>query len=488
MTIATTDEDQTDTEIIADKAHDSEVRLLWVDPNELIIGINVRKKATLRPGFVADIKRRGVTEPVTLVPCSDGTLVVRKGQRRVLAAIKAGRTRVPALLVGDAAEEPEPKAQVARLIDQLGENEHRAGITDGEELAATQQLLDLGLSARQIARERSIPRTRVESTVVVARSATARNAVLDDGLDLLHAAVLAEFEGDDEAMSELLTTATDQPLRLGHVAQRWRDQREEEAALAARTAELTEQGLTVIDRPYVYPDGLRRLSALRPTPQAEPGIQMRTADHLDCPGHAVFLDYSRCTGEIEEIGVCTDFPTHRHAERLAPEGQSTCDKGPAGEPMSEQDREAKKAYRRTVIGNGKAWDSATTLRKDWLRQFAAKRTAPKDAPVWAARTWASGVHCLRKALESGHALAADLLGITGGPSELVRAAEEATPSRATVITTVLALAAIETSTDRRHTWEHPDDLQRGYFAQIQQWGYEPSEVEALVTADDQPAQ
>ncbi|GAA3357893.1 ParB/RepB/Spo0J family partition protein [Saccharopolyspora gregorii] len=458
----------------------SEARLLRVDPNELIIGVNVRAHAGLGSGFVADIKRRGVREPVTVVRRGDGALVVRKGQRRVLAAIKAEQPTVPALLL-DEAEETDPKSRIARVIDQLGENEHREQITDRDELAATQELLDLGLTARQIARERSIPRKRVEGTVVVARSDAARHAVLDTGLDLLQAATLAEFDGDEEAMADLRTTAAEQPHQLDHAAQRWRDQRAEDAALAARSAELAEQGITVIDRPYLYPDGLRQLGMLRPTPESEPGTEVDPEQHRHCPGHAVFLDYSRHTGQVRGVGVCSDFRAHGHAERLAPAGQATS--APSnGAALTERERAAKAAYRRTVIAHGKEWDSATTLRRDWLRTFAARRTAPKDAPTWTAQVWASGAHCLRKALENGHALAGELLGLPGGPAEITRAAETATPGRATVILTVLAMAAIEASTDRRHTWERPDELQRGYFAQIQHWGYEPAEIEALVIA------
>ncbi|MEU6130975.1 ParB/RepB/Spo0J family partition protein [Saccharopolyspora sp. NPDC047091] len=465
-------------------AEASEAQLLRVDPNELIIGVNVRANAVLGSGFVADIKRRGVREPVTVVRRGDGALVVCKGQRRVLAAIKAEQPTVPALLL-DEAEDTDAKSRIARVIDQLGENEHREQITDRDELAATQELLDLGLTARQIARERSIPRKRVEGTVVVARSDAARHAVLDTGMDLLQAAALAEFDGDEEAMAELRTTAAEQPHQLDHVAQRWRDQRAEDAALAARSAELAEQGVTVIERPYLYPNGLRRLSMLRPTPESEPGNEIDPDQHRHCPGHAVFLDYSRATGQVHDVGVCSDFPAHGHAERFAPAGQATS--APSnGAALTERERAAKTAYRRTVIAHGKSWDSATTLRRDWLRTFAARRTAPKDAPVWTAQVWASGAHCLRKALESGHELAGELLGLPGGPAEIARAAANATPGRATVILTVLALAAIEVSTDRRRTWERPDELQRGYFAQIQQWGYEPADVEALVT-DEAPS-
>ncbi|MCA1196245.1 ParB N-terminal domain-containing protein [Saccharopolyspora sp. 6V] len=460
---------------------EGDVELLRVDPRDLIIGVNVRSEAGLTKGFLADIKQRGVRQPIIARRRADGSLIVREGQRRALAAVEAGLSEVR-VLVSDARDsDDDDRGTIERVIDQLGENEHRCRLAERDELAATQELLDLGLSARQIARKRSVPAKRVQSTVTVARSAAATGAV-EAGLDLVQAGFIAEFDGDDEAQAELRETASTRPAQLAHVAQRWRDQRAEEAALAVRTGELVEQGVTVIDRPYLYPDGLRRLSALRPTPESEPGSDLDPEQHVHCPGHAVFLDYSRPTGQVEEIGVCQDFIDHGHAERFAPAGQATRAPSNGGE-LTEQERTAKKAHRRTVIDHGKAWDSATTLRRDWLRKFAARRTAPKDAPAWTAQAWADGGHCLRKALTGGHELAAELLGVSGGSAEIARMAEQATPGRAAVILTVLAMAAIEAGTDRRHTWERPDDLQRRYFAQLQQWGYEPAEVEALVTAE-----
>ncbi|MGH3367664.1 MAG: hypothetical protein ACRDOY_10710, partial [Nocardioidaceae bacterium] len=80
-----------------------------------------------------------------------------------------------------------------RILEQLGENEHRAGISDADDARATQQLLDLGLSAGQIARRRHIGTKRVKTAAAVAGNQTAMDAVADGRLDLAQAAVVAEF-------------------------------------------------------------------------------------------------------------------------------------------------------------------------------------------------------------------------------------------------------------------------------------------------------
>src|SRR6476646_127096 len=72
--------------------------VLWVDPRELIIGDNVRLDAALERAFVADIAERGVRQPIPVRREESGRLVVRTGQRRVLAAIEAGLVRVRVLV------------------------------------------------------------------------------------------------------------------------------------------------------------------------------------------------------------------------------------------------------------------------------------------------------------------------------------------------------------------------------------------------------
>ena len=109
------------------------------------MGVSASSRCASR-AFVGSIADRGVREPVIVRRDDQGRLVVRKGQRRTLAAVQAGLDLIPVVV------EPEPLAQeqarrADRIIDQLGENLHRAGLPEADEVAAHQQLLDLGLSA-----------------------------------------------------------------------------------------------------------------------------------------------------------------------------------------------------------------------------------------------------------------------------------------------------------------------------------------------------
>ncbi|MGH3535542.1 MAG: hypothetical protein ACRDQG_12660, partial [Pseudonocardiaceae bacterium] len=150
--------------------------ILWVDPRDLIVGDNVRTDVRLDKGFVADVRDRGVRQIIPVHRDEFGRLVLLTGQKRVLAAIEAGLDRVRVLV------EPQPHTderdrRITRILEQLGENEHRAGISDADEARATQQLLDLGLSAGQIARRRHIGTKRVRTAAAVAGNQTAMDAV-----------------------------------------------------------------------------------------------------------------------------------------------------------------------------------------------------------------------------------------------------------------------------------------------------------------------
>ena len=450
----------------------------------------MRLDAALERAFVADIAERGVRQPVPVRREESGRLVVRTGQRRVLAAIEAGLVRVRVLVETEQLTEERARS-IDRILDQLGENEHRSALSDAEEARATQQLLGLGLTARQIARRRHIPAKRVSTAAVVAQNPVALDVLSRGVLDLGQAAIVAEFTEDQDAVAALTTAATQRPEQFHHLAQQLRDAREETRRRAQLTATLTEQGVRIIDRPQdLFGGKTRQLSELRASPGTEPGTELTAQAHAGCPGHAAFLS-ERSWGPVAErvaaVWVCTDFQAYGHAERYTALGVST--NGRVTGAMTEE----QKAERREVIANNKAWDSATTVRRDWLRSFLARQSAPKDAARWIAQTLAQGGYDVRKALEFHHPLATELLGLKSSNRVYVRAdrhvitaaAAKASPGRASMLTVALLLAALEAGTDR-HTWRRPTEDQIAYFRQLRSWRYALSDVEMLVLAAELP--
>ena len=462
-----------------------EEEVLWVDPRELIISDNVRTNIRLERGFVADIKERGVRQIIPVHRDEHGRLVLLTGQKRVLAAIEAGLNRVR-VLVEPPPHTDERDRQIGRIIEQLGENEHRASISDADEARATQQLMDLGLSAGQIARRRHIGTKRVKTAAVVAGNPTAMDAVADGRLDLAQAAVVAEFAVDAAAVEKLTTAARTRPEQFDHLAQQLRDDREEARLRAELTATLTAQGVRVIDRPDTLFGGrVRRPCELRATPDTEPGNELTAEAHASCPGHAAFVDdrgtWRPAAERVVAVWLCTDAPAHGHAERYTAVGVTTIGKLPG--PMTEE----QKAERHMVIANNKAWDSATTVRRDWLRTFLARKAAPAEGARWVAQMLAQGSHEMRRAMQSDHQLASDLLGLQQPDRGCARTethviaanAVGASTARATTLTVAMLIGALEDGTDR-HTWRCPTRDQIAYFRQLQAWNYPLSDVEHLV--------
>ena len=489
--------------------------LAWADPAELVLEVNTRTEVHLDPHFCASVRDRGVREPISVYRRDDGdgdgvsVLVVRKGQRRTLAALKAGLARVRVLIepqpsTADIDTEPERARRThdaERIIDQLTENQHRADISDAEQVTAHQQLLGLGMSAAQIARTTRTPAKRVRQTTAVAGSARAIEVGARYDLDLVQMSVIAEFS-DDDAVAQLTETALQRPHQLAHTAQRLRDTRAERALCAELEDQLREDGVTVLGRDDARHDTAMTLARLRPSGDDPSGTELTEDAHRDCPGHAatVTVRFDFDQGKTAHtLWVCTDPATHGHAERYDRPSSSQKPAAPAGETdeqrqaREDREREAAREARRTVIANNKAWESAQVVRRDWLRELFARKAAPKGAAIVVAAEFAQGDHDLRRAMETGNALASTLLGLSdaggvygyysGRPNPIAEAARSSSAARATMLALALVLAAYEDGTTR-DSWRNPTPATRRYFAQLRDWGYALADVEQLVLTDD----
>ena len=467
------------------------MELVHVDPACLIFDVNVRSDVDLTKEFIGSIRDLGVLEPIKARRDADGGLRVLFGHRRALAAVQAGLGTVPVLAV-DAGDDEKATA-VLRIVEQLGENQHRTGLTDADEVRAHQELLNLGLTAGQVARRTHVPRKRVQATTRVAASAVAVEAMTRHQLGLEQAVAVAEFDDDPAAVDALTTAAGSDPGRFAHLLQQLRDARADAAARAAVTAELTGAGVRIVDQPEgaLFGGRVRRLSELRSSPDTPPGTELTVDAHRGCPGHVAWVadrGWRDPAARAVAVYACDGWQGHGHADRYASPG--TIGAGRVTGAMSQQ----QKAERREVIERNKAWDSAQAVRRDWLRAFLARRTPPRDAHRWIAATLAASGSDIRRAMDSGHTLAADLLGLMpasaarpdgkgwypgSGRRPISDAAATASPARATTLTLGVLLAGREDATSR-DTWRHPTAEARAYFTALRDWGYTLSDVEALV--------
>lgn len=434
------------------------VSVEYVNPASLLVDHNIRTTSGLDKTFLTSIRDLGVLVPIVAVRTSEDALRVRYGHRRTLAAVGVGRDTVPVVVTSD-----DDADEVARIVTQWHENEYRAGLTTADKLAAVEQLALLGLNAAQIVKRTRAPKAEVEHALAATGSPLAKGAADRYAfLTLDQAAAVAEFDSAPEVAKALVSAAKDSPVAFCHVLQRARDDREEAAQVTAITQELTGNGVRVIDPPGYDDRSVKALSDLTDT-----GGQRITAEaHAACPGHAAYV---RTGWRTEAVYVCTAWVAEGHRDRYS-------DRRPGSAPMDE----TAKAQRREVIANNKAWKAATTVRRDWLATFLARKTAPKGTTVYVAGELIRASHALRRAMERNPDLLGTLLGVdtSKGRGGVTSVADAATDSRAQVIALGVVLAAIEDSTDT-HTWRAPADVYARYFGFLVANGYALADVEQI---------
>ncbi|MDI9940351.1 ParB N-terminal domain-containing protein [Rhodococcus sp. IEGM 1351] len=197
-----------------------------LDPHALDIGANVRDQVDLSetPDFVESIRDHGVLEAISAVQLADGQIVVRDGQRRTLAARATGAKSIPVIVRQDTAAD-EPTRNAERVIAQMEANDQRLALTPGQRAAGAAELLDMGISVAKVAKAIHEDKAWVQQAAKVGKSKIARTLVDDDQLDFESAAILAEFDGDEEAVQQLRNcprwrfVSTAEELRADRIAQ-----------------------------------------------------------------------------------------------------------------------------------------------------------------------------------------------------------------------------------------------------------------------------
>lgn len=445
--------------------------LVQAAPGTLLVDVNVRQDARLDKELVASVRDLGVLQPITAVRTAEGALRVRFGHRRTLAALDAGLDTVPVLVVAD--EATDDTGQIERLVTQYAENEHRTGLTTAERLSVAAQLTAFGVTPAQIAKKTKMARMDVDAALIAARSKLAQGAAERyDFLDLMQAAVIAEFDDQPEVVKALVAAA--RTGQFDHVAQRARDDRAEAAAKQEAVDQLAATGVPVVERPS-YDSPARELAAL--TTGASPDrAAMTPEDHSDCPGHAAFVARQWTEGDLAWLPtyVCLDAAQHGHELRYGAPQRSAV--------PSEEAKELASQERREVIANNKAWRSAEVVRLDWLRTFAARPGAPKGTADFLAATLGTAGRVLESlgTLRGLNGLES-VLGVPphAGHTESMAALTADVPEkRGTLLALAVALIGYEASTELHH-WRSVNPNTCRYFTFLESCGYVLSPVEAL---------
>lgn len=413
---------------------------------------------------MASIQQFGVLEPVGCRRSPDGTITVRMGRRRVLAAREAEQATIPAYIVdGD-------DSTVTRLLQQYAENEHRAGLTEPERAAVFQQLAFEGLSIPQIAKQTGVKKAVVESGIKVAASDFAQTVATKHEVTLDQAAAIIEFEGDKDAVNSLVRYAEEAPEQFAHELQRQRDNRARAEAVAAEQARLIELGFTILEsRPDSYSDKEHiSISELLTTD----GNPVTVEDLAKVTPRFAHVRSYYGAAEVE-VGYYVTEPKGWGFKKVTSTGSIVG-------PMTEE----QKAERKTLIANNKAWASAEVVRREWLAGFLSRKTVPKDASAFIAQAVVISRWELGKAIEAGSPTAQTLLGLIGEgdyhDSGKLLAYLAQNPARAQQLILAVILGGIEAATDRT-VWRNPRPEHAAYLAQLAAWGYPLSEVERIAS-------
>jgi ParB family chromosome partitioning protein len=439
-----------------------------LDPNEVIVESNVRTedKTFLTKDFIDTIRTEGVLTPVLCRRSEDGTVHVRAGQRRTLAAREAGVLLPARIVSGD-------DTTADRIVQQIIENDQREALSNADRAAAWQQLALDGMTPTKIAKRTGRKANEVKAGLAVAESAVAVETVTKHDVTLDQAAVLIEFEDDPQAHARLVQTAEQSPAHFDHEVQRVRDDRTRQAEAAAKRDELAAAGWTIIARTYGWgEDGYNQWVSLSGLVNAE-GQKIEPEAVSDVEGREAAVSTGYAGVQVTYLIPKKVAKERKYRDQYANPATSG--------PMTDE----QKAERKALIENRKQWVSAEAVRREWLAAFLASRTLPKDALTFVAEGLTGNRYNLGSALQKGNAIAADLLGVTGversdyyAPNPFDGWAAKH-PTKALHAALAVIIGAYEEATNK-DTWRNPTRDATAYFTRLAAWGYTLSEVEQIV--------
>ena len=489
-------------------------------PDALDIGENVRDSVDLAqtPDFVESIRENGVLEAISAVRTADGTIVVRDGQRRTLAARETGLTAIPVVIYPDTEGSDKARA-VDRIGKQITANRHREGLTAAQHTRGVAQMLEFGASITKVSKTLAMDKKDVKAQAAVGKAEAAR-AALDAGqLDLAHAAVVAEFEeaGDTDAVEKLLTTRS---YDFDHVAERLRGLREEREAYALAAVPFAEKGFTIFPfdrrsfRDEVSPAELVTTDGDEVTQEVIDAAPQFWAVFLGL-NDAFFdkatgerVDYDDVDWDTEDDDSAVPDEGLRHANTVdyrpeylpdywcidqegagveprpiidaVPATASGNDPAEAARAVREQEAKDKQERRRVRELNKQA-EAATTVRREFLRtSLLARKTPPKTAAAYVAATLARdpGLISEYKAAES----LGELLGFKGyyPGRELAEQVAKVSEARAQVLLLALVIAAQE-SRMVKDAWRAKPKNADQYLSFLMEQGYTLAAVEEIIT-------
>jgi ParB family chromosome partitioning protein len=333
---------------------------------------NVREDLDLTPQFLASVAETGVRIPLLVTPHDDGGFLVIEGHRRLAAAVQAGLAEVPCVLDPGRAGD-----QAGQFLDMVVANSdgHRRNFAPVEEAAALFAAHEAGASRTRIRKSTGRKAEDIKTALAAGKMSGETRAAAGElaaQLTLDELALLAEFDGDPEAVGTILE-ALRRGLTVEYVAERIRQDRAEAAQHEQLVAGLEAAGITATDG---LTDGAARLAGLQHDYE-----DLTPETHAGCPGRGA---YFQSWNLAHPVHYCAAPAEHGHTVRtFGPPPAGGNDPGAdAAAPSPLPDDPAGDAPpdpgRRLVIEGNKAWAAAAEVRHRWLPQLFARRAAPRE--------------------------------------------------------------------------------------------------------------
>lgn len=266
-------------------------------PLDLIDPDPDNRSTELDDAFVESVRQHGVLNPILLKPTDDGRYRLIAGERRYLAAGRAGLATIPATV----RQADEQTAAVWQAVENL----HRQDLNPSEEARQVARIMAAGMRQKALAAALNKPLSWVRARLALVALPVEVQAATDAGVfepsDALTFAKHADrADVIDAVLHDNYRSGSDLAWRL----QRAERQLDAEAAYVATVARCVEAGWTVHEGPdpaTAY-QGTKRLNHI--------GLYGDEADaHQAETCHLVTI--SRGSGDPQVVAWCTAPKRHR---------------------------------------------------------------------------------------------------------------------------------------------------------------------------------
>lgn len=317
---------------------------------------NPRIDAAQVEDLTESIREHGIEVPLVAAPRDDSwtNFVVLGGHRRLTAAHAVGLTEVPVQIRGDLTD---PKAQLAFIAT---ENILRDQLTAVEEARLVQDMLDLGMTQAEVAKQTALGKKRVSERVKLSKLAEDTGEKVHRGqITVDDALIIAEYSDDPDAVEQLEDAAG--TYNFDWAVSRAKQRRETAQAIEAARKAAKKQGLRLVDKEADFVELRELVTEGWTTPAIENAAAKEddedawnaliVAEHKNCPGHSARIIESGVYRGDLDIG-CDQVDT-QHADTTHTEEPAT-DPEPEHDPWDDitaEDLDAARIHREQHLAN-----------------------------------------------------------------------------------------------------------------------------------------